>query len=526
MTTTPNNSPESVWLGRWWFPAAAMFLVLVYLPTLGTRFDFIDDGNLVYPEKPMPLGERLTHTWAKIVANYQHLGPFRPTLWAHWELAAEAFQGSEFLWRLARFVWCALAAGMLLWLLVELGLPRPAALVAAAIAMWNPYRNEVWTSLTLAEGVAMPYALFALVCARRALTSSRAWAWDIAGAAAVLMALGCKNTFAALVPAQIFLRLAPDGLSLREGFARHWRRALLLGLTLLAPVAHYVYFKLNWHPGQYTVAGPSLVQFGRLVRMLLGGVGIDFLGPGIALALLALLIHARSGLAGADQSTSVGLGRYRAALLAGLLLVGAGTAVYLPMDAISGRYTMPAVWGLDMLLAVLVAGLLDRAATRLARVALVVLVAGLVVVFAACVDRQFKFQARSRLLWQALETVEREVPHGAAVAWICGGPVRNELVDEEGIHFAWHLAGRGRDDLHFILVDREGKPLSRVEMPAAPVEPAYCLAASADDVPQGWRIRRLVAVTWRDRHFECWLGQNPVAVAYDLNGAFPERNSR
>ena len=32
--------------------------------------------------------------------------------------------------------------------------------------MWNPYRNEIWTSLTLSEGVAMPYALAGLCWAR------------------------------------------------------------------------------------------------------------------------------------------------------------------------------------------------------------------------------------------------------------------------------------------------------------------------------------------------------------------------
>ena len=106
--------------------------------------------------------------WGKVVANYEHLGPFRPVLWCHWELAADLLGGSEFGWRLTRLVWCGLATLMLLWLFAELRMARVAALAAAAIAMWNPYRNEIWTSLTLSEGVAMPYALLALVCACRA----------------------------------------------------------------------------------------------------------------------------------------------------------------------------------------------------------------------------------------------------------------------------------------------------------------------------------------------------------------------
>ena len=34
----------------WWIPIGAVLLALLYLPTLATRFDFIDDGNLVYPK--------------------------------------------------------------------------------------------------------------------------------------------------------------------------------------------------------------------------------------------------------------------------------------------------------------------------------------------------------------------------------------------------------------------------------------------------------------------------------------------
>ena len=66
----PRFAPWIVFLGAFLIP-------LIYLPTLGTRFDFIDDGNLVYPAPPMPLGERLGLVWQKIAANYEHLGPFR-----------------------------------------------------------------------------------------------------------------------------------------------------------------------------------------------------------------------------------------------------------------------------------------------------------------------------------------------------------------------------------------------------------------------------------------------------------------
>jgi hypothetical protein len=508
MTPIVSNAPAprltQPWHGSWWLPAAAVLLAMLYLPTLGTRFDFIDDGNLVYPAAPMPPSERLALAWSKVVANYEHLGPFRPVLWAHWELAAELFRGNELLWRSARLAWLTLAAAMLLWLLVELGVSRPAAFLAAAVAMWNPYRNEIWTSLTLAEGVAMPYAVLALVCARRALKSGRPWLWDLAGTIAVLMALGCKNTFAAIVPAQILLRFASDGLSLREGWQRHGRRALLLGLTLLAPLIHYVYFKLNWHAGQYAPSGPSLAQLERLLRGLKGGIAVDFLGAGLALAALALLVRGRASLEL--------LRRHRAAVLAGLLLVGAGVAIYLPMNAMSGRYTMPGIWGLDLLIAVLLTGLLQCGPARLPRLAWGVLAVGLLVVMGSSVDKQFKFQARARLLWQALETVELEVPNGAALAWVCGDSLHGELGDEEGIHFLWHLHARGRTDLSLALVNQAGQTLRRVELSPSDREPSIWVMPGPDGAPVGWQVRRLSVESWRDRHFECWLAQRARAV--------------
>src|SRR5439155_1008523 len=157
----------------------ALLIPLIYLPMLSCRFDFIDDGDLVYPSAPMPLGERAQVVWHKIVANYEHLGPFRPVLWAHWELAAELMQGSEFGWRLTKLLWCVLATAIFLWLMRELNVSPWAALLAVALSIWNPYRSEIWTSLTLAEGVAMPYALLSLICASRASRGNRAWLWDL-----------------------------------------------------------------------------------------------------------------------------------------------------------------------------------------------------------------------------------------------------------------------------------------------------------------------------------------------------------
>src|SRR5687767_9103409 len=100
----PSRRRQIAWAICW-----AFLIACLYLPSLGTRFDFIDDGNLVYPAPAMSPGDRLALMWRKVEANYQGLGPFRPVLWAHWEAAADLFQGSEFVWRLARLLWAGLA---------------------------------------------------------------------------------------------------------------------------------------------------------------------------------------------------------------------------------------------------------------------------------------------------------------------------------------------------------------------------------------------------------------------------------
>src|SRR5260370_10176895 len=110
-----------------WVPLGAIVIAALYAPTLQTRFDFIDDGNLVYPTQAMPLAPRMAVVWEKIETNYEHLGPFRPTLWLHLEVEGDLFAGNAFAWRMARLFWGALAPGMVLWVL-----PGPALSCLAA----------------------------------------------------------------------------------------------------------------------------------------------------------------------------------------------------------------------------------------------------------------------------------------------------------------------------------------------------------------------------------------------------------
>lgn len=488
-----------------WMIGGAILLGCLYLPTLAAPFDFIDDGNLVYPARPPSVAQWFSVYWGRVVANVEHLGPFRPTLWFHWGVEAELFGGDAVRWRAGRLLWLMLSAGMFLWLMRELGIPRSAALFVGALAMWNPYRNEIWTSLTLSEGVAMPYALAALACAIRAARSSRPGCWDIAGFLCVLTALGCKNTFVALVPAQLFLRIAPDGRDFREGLRRHGPRAVLLAATLLLPAFHYVYFRFHWHPGQYQPNGPTLAQFGRILSGLKGALSLDWLAPGLLLA--AAAFGGRDGLRRVWREQ-------RAACLAGGLLLFAGIAVYLPMNMMSGRYTMPAVWGADLFVAALL-GVFEHAARAsdagpacsrrvLPKAAYFALGCGLLAVALTNLGRQEKFMARATMLWSALHGIESVAPRDRAVVWVCGP----DLNIEEGIHFQWHLQGRGRKDICILLRDAAGRPQSRVELSASNREADFLITGNAAPSPgHGWRpLQEIQTSYWAGRRcYHCYV---------------------
>jgi hypothetical protein len=498
MTETPSRFP-------WWLPLGALAIALAYLPTLSAPFDFIDDGNLVYPAPPGTSLERHAELWwASVVANVEHLGPFRPTLWAHWHVQANLFGADPFVWRTYRLIWCAIATGVFLWLLRVLNVPAPAALFCVAAAMWNPYRSEIWTSLTLSEAVAMPYALFALVAARKGAVSSRPLWWDASGAAAALVALGCKNTFAAIVPAQVMLRMLADGLTPREAWRKNGFPALALTLTLALPVAHFVYFKLNWHPGQYRPQGPSLAQFGRILSALKGGMGLDFLGGGVALATVV-----------AARGFKIGCEHRAAAICAAILTIG-GIAVYLPMHDVSGRYTIPAVWGLDILFALLLAALLKVPASCWRTAALVALGVGLVAVLTANVLRQEKTAARARVLWQVVRHLESTAPPNSTVMWV-NDPGRGmpfgTLGVEEGIHVGWHLAHRGRPDIRIALYDAHEQPLARVELAGPVGEPRFRVSGASASAP-GWEpdVSFWQVYQFGRKRYDCHVGRRAAAT--------------
>jgi|GEM_PF-1197735 len=493
--------PESQFFRKfpWWMIIAGFIVAAGYLPTLSAPFDFIDDGNLVYPAPAETSGVGyLQRWWDKVVANVEHLGPFRPTLWLHWEVQANTLAADPLAWRLIRWLWTAMAATTLLWLMWELRIHPTAAMMATAAALWNPYRNEIWTSLTLAEGVAMPYALVALATARRANLSVRPWLWDIVSVTMLFICLGCKNTFAALVPALLLLRLLPDDGKPFAGWYRRWRVVLVYSAPLVLPVAHLIYFKWNWHPGQYETPGVSWDQAQRIVLWLKGAAGLDFLGLGLIGIVLSISLG--RGAVGASFPRDW-LRRYRTGLVASGFLLIAGAAIYLPLGMMAPRYTMPAIWGWDVFLGIILSGLLQMTPSRWSRLAWGGFSLGLAVMMIANVSRQEKLMARSGLLWETLTYLETTAAPGARIAWLSGDSENGHLNVEEGIHFQWHLIHRGRGDLRVQLYDLQGQPIQRVELgpPKWTVEEAdYRIIAGTMSEPQPmWSLEQEFSTTYR-----------------------------
>ena len=462
-------------LTQWRFCVlGGLLLACVYLPTLSAPFDFIDDGNLVYPAPAgTTSGEYLTRYADKVAANVTHLGPFRPVLWAHWEVMANTFGGDASCWRAMRFFWCAFAGAAFLALARSLNLPPLAAAVAGLSAIANPYRNEIWTSLTLAEGVAMPYCLLALWSARRA-AGRRLGGWDALGLACFLAALGCKNTFAALAPALIALRTLPDGVDGKTALRANLPRASVYLMPLLLPALHFIYFKLHWKPGQYETPGPSLAQFAKMLDWLKGAAGADFLAAAVVI-LLAPVVWRRNCVKVVD-STRPRCQDYRALIVSAGLLFAAGVCVYLPLPMMAARYTMPAIWGVDLMLGLLVAKSLTMPRSWLRDSGLFALVVGLTLMIAANVGRQTKVAARSQLLWDAVHHVEVDANPGATVEWVSGPTSSAALNVEEGIHFRWHLLHRDRGDIGVRLIDAAGVPIDRVELPHVEGPASYRVA--------------------------------------------------
>lgn len=486
----PAADPSPAQFPRWVL-VGAILIPCLYLPTLGTRFDFNDDGLLVYPSASFSWRSFPGRMLEDAGDEFRSHGPYRPVTLAHWAAAAQLMGDHPLYRRLARLAWCMLSTGVLLWLLHELAFLPSVALATAALAMWNPYRNEIWLGLGLTEAFGMPYGLAGLICAIRASRSATPWRWEVAAATFALLAIGCKNTFAAVVPAQVLLRLTAG-----EGFATEGRNrrvvgAALLALPLIFPAVHFLLFKLHPSPNHYPT-GFTWEQPWRMCRSVLGAMSIDFMGPALGLMLVTLAIYRWRLQFSQFQA------RYRPAALAAAALLVCGIAMYLPINGVSGRYMIPSVWGADLALAVLLSAIAAVPANVLKRTAYAAFACGLLAVAVANLGKQSKCAARAEFLWQALEYVEDHSPTRATVAWDGHNWYENRpgLDVAEGVHFEWHLKHRGRDDI-------------RIEPRTANADSPRFVLSCSPPPPSGdtWRLARdFTASYWLGRRcFHCYL---------------------
>ena len=140
------------------------------------------------------------------------------------------------------------------------------------------------------------------------------------------------------------------------------------------------------------------------------------------------------------------------------------------------------------------------------KAAFVAFVCGLICVAATNLGRQEKFAARAAMLWNALEWVEEDAPAGACVAWQCGPT----LGAEEGIHFNWHLQTRARKKVAVVLVDEQGRPLSRPELPwngDGTLTPSVIITGSPNQPRHGWDMRQALRIPYwmSKRKQECYV---------------------
>jgi hypothetical protein len=334
---------------KWLALAAATTIAALYLFNLQTPFDFIDDGAISHDVAFTGLANWLRASLETVKSDYANRGTFLPTIWTFWRAEATLLGPQPVLWRAVWVRWCAASAFPMILLMLELKVALLPAFAATAFALWNSHRIEIWLNLASPEALAMPFALLALICAARASRNSRPTWLDAAGICCILLALGCKNTFIAVLPAQAFLRVVNANESVIEGLRKRGATGALLCTPAIWPIIHLYHLQTNWHPGQYTVPGPSFKGLFNAIN----GWRKSF----ITLATAHVWMTAGAAILNSRQFQFLRF--YRNALIVSVLLIFAGLGVYLPMGTAAGgpgRDSIPAAWGADIILAVILSG--------------------------------------------------------------------------------------------------------------------------------------------------------------------------
>ena len=177
-----------------------------------------------------------------MLSEFTTRGLFRPTIWRFYKTIAGVVGANPFALRLTWIFWCMLASLGMLTLLRELRIDPLAAFAATAIAMLSTFRNDMWMAFGLTEAIAMPFAMLSPICALSA-GRSHSLGWDILRLLSTLLRVETKNVFAAVIPAQVFLRVAAaEQGTLAQALRRRWLAAAIWSLPPLLPIIHLIFF--------------------------------------------------------------------------------------------------------------------------------------------------------------------------------------------------------------------------------------------------------------------------------------------
>ena len=186
-----------------------------------------------------------------------------------------------------------------------------------------------------------------------------------------------------------------------------------------------------------------------------------------------------------------------------------GVGVYLKIDGICGRYAMPAVWGLDMWIGILLTQFIAVPEIRWKQAATVALAIGVLAVAVSNVGRQLRFAARAEFLWQVVHYFENDPRSPVTVAWIGAKDDNRGLDIEEGIHVAWHLKERGHSQMDMHLFNTAGGFQQRGELAPEDHPEQFAITAAGQKVPlpgQWKQVRDFEQDYWfGKRHFTCTL---------------------
>jgi hypothetical protein len=104
----------------WFMLLASVLISALFLPTLATPFDFSEDGCLVYRDIfHVRYDNFCTAVMRQTISEFQHTGPFRPVVWAHWYASSLIHGHNALAYRMERLICCAIAAFCFLLLLRE-----------------------------------------------------------------------------------------------------------------------------------------------------------------------------------------------------------------------------------------------------------------------------------------------------------------------------------------------------------------------------------------------------------------------